>query len=169
MLKFANLSVAQKTCVLAFIEFDSSLAVSREVTNAELNVCYFGLLALRNENTPKVGWPLWLPKANSVRKGVSMWPAPTEDDLAQWAKAQADDVRVAKAQEARKVKVKAEKKAVAKVTGLTSVTPVKKASEPAVESVKAKLQDVISENDGYEDSMADDDFDAILQANGIYA
>ena len=94
-----------------------------------------------------------------------MWPAPTEDDLVYYAKAQADNTRVERIKTERVAKAKAEKRT-PKVATLVDVKP-KKAVSPEVVKERKSLQDIIPESTAYDD-MADDDFSAILEANGIY-
>lgn len=165
MLKFKDLSPGQKAAVLAGIAHEPALATAKEVTAKEIHRVYMELIALREQGGVKVGYPVWLSKTNTIRRGVQMWPAPTEEDLVYYAKAQADNTRVERIKTERVVKAKAAKRT-PKVATLVDVKPAKAVS-PEVVKERKSLQEIIPESTAYDD-MADDDFSAILEANGIY-
>lgn len=165
MLKFKDLSPAQKVAVLAAIAHDPTLAVAGEVERTHVRRVFKEMKVKRAEGGVVVGSPNWLSKNNSVSRGVYIWPAPTEDDLVYYAKAKADDQRVERIKTERVAKAKADKRT-PKVATLVDVKP-KKAVSPEVVKERKSLQDIIPESTAYDD-MADDDFSAILEANGIY-
>jgi hypothetical protein len=171
MLKFKDLTSAQKASVLAAIAHEPALSVSGEVEAKEIKRVFGEMVEKRASGGPVVAYPVWLSKFNNVRRGVQMWPAPTEDDLVYLAKAEADNVRVERIKAERKEKAVAAKRT-PKEAGLVDVKPkaVSVAKPKAsVEVVKERksLQDIIPESTAYDD-MADDDFAAILEANGIH-
>lgn len=170
MLKFKDLSNARKECVIAFLAYEPSLRCG-EISNKDMIRIFRALRDGRKTGGPVVGEPLWLSKYNNLRRGVQMFPVPTEEDLAQYAKSKADDQRVERIKTERKEKAIAAKRT-SKVAGLVDVKPKAvsvakpKASAEVVKERKS-LQEIIPESTAYDD-MADDDFSAILEANGIY-
>lgn len=167
MLKFKDLSMAQKACVIAFLEFDPSLSCG-EITNSNMIRIFKALVEGRKTGGPVVGEPLWLSKHNNLRRGVQMFPVPSEDDLVYYAKAKEDNKRVERIKTEKVEKAKTAKRT-PKVATLVDVKPVKavKAVSPEVVKQRKSLQDIIPESTAYDD-MGDDDFSAILEANGIY-
>ena len=156
--------MAQKACVIAFLEFDPSLSCG-EITNSNMIRIFKALVEGRKTGGPVGGEPLWWSKHNNLRRGVQMFPVPSEDDLVYYAKAKEDNKRVERIKTEKVEKAKTAKRT-PKVATLVDVKP-KKAVSPEVVKQRKSLQEIIPESTAYDD-MADDDFSAILEANGIY-
>lgn len=158
MLKFASLSLAQKKCVVAFIEHMPSIKATGRVTLRELNVIYHEIAAKRDAGGIKVGFPNWLLKDNKLDRGVYKMPVPTDAELSTYTK----DIATASAPKA--VKVKAPK--VAKVVKAKPVkTKVSAEDEDERPVSKGRLAKIIDDSVAYDDDV--EDFNEILRQNGI--
>lgn len=158
MLKFANLTLAQKRFVVAVLEHDKQYKKDGRITLKECASIYY---ALRDQRTgakgEKIGYPNWLFNKNKVERGVYQLPLPTEIDMTSYQKeiAQKQTTPVAKAK--------------AKVTKLQKAKVVKaktKVETQAQESIEtSRLQKII--DDSIEVDQDVEDFNAILRENGI--
>ena len=159
MLKFANLSMAQKKCVVALIEADSSLTKTGQITLKQVSTITQSLAAKRASGGTKIGYPNWLFNKNKVERGVYQLPVPTETEMTAFNKEVADKktapvakakAKVAKLAKAKTVKVKTAKADVAE-------------KEDALGS--SRLQKIIDDSVEFDDDV--EDFNAILRENGI--
>lgn len=157
MLKFANLSLAQKRFVVSVLNHDSSMKKDGRITLKQCAAIYYSLREQRSGSKgEKVGYPNWLFSKNKVERGVYQLPLPTEADMTAFQKELADKqtpqivkakAKVAKLQKAKVVKVKKEKPA----------------TEEALET--SRLQKIINESVDVDSDV--EDFNAILRENGI--
>lgn len=157
MLKFANLSLAQKRFVVSVLNHDSSMKKDGRITLKQCAAIYFSLREQRSGSKgEKVGYPNWLFSKNKVERGVYQLPLPTEADMTAFQKELADKqtpqivkakAKVAKLQKTKVVKVKKEKPA----------------TEEALET--SRLQKIINESVDVDSDV--EDFNAILRENGI--
>lgn len=147
MLKFADLSLSQKKCVVSFIEHTPSLKKSGRISLKEVIAIHEDLLKKRAKGGMKTGYPNWLFKSNKVQRGVYALPVPTEAELSAYTKQlTSKTVKVAKP---KVVKVK-QPKAVKTVTTTTDQT---------------RLEKLIEESDVVDQDV--EDFNQILRENGI--
>lgn len=159
MLKFTNLSLAQKRFVVAVMESNPHYKKDPQITLKECAAIYNTLRDQRTGSTQeKIGYPNWLFNKNKVERGVYQLPIPTPQQLSEYqqelaskltpvAKAKA---KVAKVQKAKTVMVKTDK-----------VESVEK--EEQLET--SRLQQIVDESIEYDADM--EDFNQILKENGI--
>lgn len=160
MLKFANLTLAQKRFVVAVLESNPQYKKDPQITLKECAAIYY---TLRDQRTgakgEKIGYPNWLFNKNKVERGVYQLPVPTETEMTAFKKEIADKqtapvakakAKVAKLAKAKTVKVKTAKADVAE-------------KEDALES--SRLQKIIDESVEMDEDV--EDFNAILRENGI--
>jgi hypothetical protein len=160
MLKFANLTLAQKRFVVAVLESNPQYKKDPQITLKECASIYY---TLRDQRTgakgEKIGYPNWLFNKNKVERGVYQLPVPTETEMTAFNKEVADKqtapvakakAKVAKLAKAKTVKVKTAKADVAE-------------KEDALES--SRLQKIIDDSVEFDDDV--EDFNAILRENGI--
>lgn len=159
MLKFANLTLAQKRFVVAVIESNPQYKKDPQITLKECASIYYTLRDTRTgAKGEKIGYPNWLFNKNKVERGVYQLPVPTAAELSDFqkeltakqtpkvAKAKA---KVAKLQQAKTVKVKKDK-------------PAEKAQDKLETS---RLQKIV--DDSFEVDADVEDFNQILRENGI--
>lgn len=157
MLKFADLSMAQKKCVVALIEADASLTKNGKITLKQVSAITQDLAANRDKGAVKIGYPNWLFKSNKLEKGLYQLPLPTAKELSAYQ--QAVD---SKANPVKAAKVKVAK--LAKVKTLKSTAKAKPVSED--EDISgSRLDRIIAESEPYDQDV--EDFNAILRENGI--
>jgi hypothetical protein len=160
MLKFANLSLAQKRFVVSVLESNPQYKKAPQITLKECAAIYY---TLRDQRTgakgEKIGYPNWLFNKNKVERGVYQLPVPTAEELSAYAKELADKqtpkvakakAKVAKLQKAKTVKVKTAK-------------PAAEVEEEAIEN--SRLMKIIDESAEVDEDV--EDFNAILRENGI--
>ena len=160
MLKFANLSLAQKRFVVAVLESNPQYKKDPQITLKECASIYY---TLRDSRTgakgEKIGYPNWLFNKNKVERGVYQLPVPTETEMTAFKKELADKqtapvakakAKVAKLQKAKTVKVKTAK-------------PAAEVEEEAIEN--SRLMKIIDESAEVDEDV--EDFNAILRENGI--
>jgi hypothetical protein len=148
MLKFADLSMAQKKCVVVLIENQPSLKKNGKISLKEVVAITQGLAAKRSEGAPKIGYPNWLFKTNKVERGVYQLPVPTDAELSQYTKDSNNKPSSSKIVKNKKV---------VKVT--SKVKPSTDLSETT------RLEKII--NDSVEVDQDTEDFNQILRDNGI--
>lgn len=146
MKKFADLTKAQKTFVVRFMEVCPEMRSQKTVTFKDLLKGFELLKEQRGTTGEKLGFPLWLQKTNLVDRGTYQMPWPNATELSAYA--------------AEKTAPKAVK--VAK-------TPAVKAPK-AVKAAKAvsntgRLQRIIDESPAHDEDV--EDFNQILRDNGI--
>jgi hypothetical protein len=159
MLKFADLSMAQKKCVVALIEADASLSKNGKITLKQVSAITQDLAANRDKGAVKIGYPNWLFKANKLEKGLYQLPLPTAKELSAYQQAvesKANPVKAAKTKVAKLAKVKAVK---AKV----KATPVAQTEDEDISG--SRLDRIIAESEPFDQDV--EDFNAILRENGI--
>jgi len=152
MLKFADLSLSQKKCVVALIEAQPSLKKLGKISLKEVVTITQDLATKRASGAPKIGYPNWLFKSNKVERGLYQLPVPTDKELSDYAQ--------------NSVKPTAVKQKVAKVKTAKVKTVAKKATQkadPALE--KSRLQSIIDDSVAHDEDV--EDFNAILRENGI--
>lgn len=152
MLKFSDLSMAQKKCVVALIEAQPSLKKNGVISLKAVVSITQELASKRKSGAPKIGYPNWLFKANKIERGVYQLPVPTAAELSQYTKDLANKAtpsKIVKNKKVVKVKTKATKP-VASTTDLSETT---------------RLEKII--NDSVEVDTDVEDFNQILRENGI--
>ena len=152
MLKFADLSLSQKKCVVALIEAQPSLKKLGKISLKEVVTITQDLANKRASGAPKIGYPNWLFKSNKVERGLYQLPVPTDKELSDYAQ--------------NSVKPTAVKQKVAKVKTAKVKTVAKKTTQkadPALE--KSRLQSIIDDSVAHDEDV--EDFNAILRENGI--
>ena len=157
MLKFADLSMAQKKCVVALIEADASLTKNGKITLKQVSAITQDLAANRDKGAVKIGYPNWLFKSNKLEKGLYQLPLPTAKELSVYQQAvesKANPVKAAKVKVAKLTKVKT----------LKATAKAKPVSED--EDISgSRLDRIIAESEPYDQDV--EDFNAILRENGI--
>jgi len=149
MLKFADLSMAQKKCVVALIEAQPSLTKNSKISLKEVVAITQDLAKKRTAGAPKIGYPNWLFKTNKLERGRYQLPVPTETELSTYAKDLNNKPSSNKIVKNKKV-VKVTSKKVASPTDLSETT---------------RLEKII--NDSVEVDTDTEDFNQILRENGI--
>jgi hypothetical protein len=167
MLKFSNLTLAQKRFVVAAIESNPAYKKNPQITLKECSALYDAVRAMRTgAKGEKIGYPNWLFAANKVERGVYQLPIPTDAELSAYAKELADKqtpavakakAKVAKLQKAKVIKTKPVK--AQKVAGAATE------DESEVEVSGSRLNRIIEESAEYDQEV--EDFNAILRENGI--
>jgi hypothetical protein len=160
MLKFANLSLAQKRFVVAVIESNKQYKKDPQITLKECASIYYTLrdqrAGVKNE---KIGYPNWLFNKNKVERGVYQLPIPTDAELSAY-----NQELTSKLNPVVKAKAKVAKLAKAKTVVVKSKPAVKaKATEDALET--NRLQRIIEESVSHDEDV--EDFNQILRDNGI--
>ena len=150
MLKFANLSMSQKKCVVALIEANPSLKKDGKISLKEVVAITQDLATKRASGAPKIGYPNWLFKSNKVERGLYQLPLPTDKELSDYTQSSTKPTAVK--QKVAKVKT-AKVKTVAKTTQADSSLE------------KSRLQSIIDDSVAHDDDV--EDFNAILRENGI--
>lgn len=159
MLKFADLSMAQKKCVVALIEADSSLKKTGQITLKQVTTITQDLASKRDAGATKIGYPNWLFKTNKIEKGLYQLPVPTAKELSDYqqaVEAKANPVKAAKAKVAKLAKVKVAK---AKVKAVQAET------DDEEDISGSRLNRIIDESEPFDQDV--EDFNAILRENGI--
>jgi hypothetical protein len=154
MLKFADLSMAQKKCVVVLIENQPSLKKNGKISLKEVVAITQDLASQRDAGGVKIGYPNWLFKSNKVEKGIYQLPLPTEHDLSDYAKASVKPTKVNKVAKAF-AKVKAVKIATTKKSIVSD--------EEAVSG--SRLARIVDESSYVDEDV--EDFNQILRDNGI--
>ncbi len=167
MLKFSNLTLAQKRFVVAAIESNPAYKKNPQITLKECSALYDAVRATRTGvKGEKIGYPNWLFASNKVERGVYQLPIPTDAELSAYAKELADKktpavakakAKVAKLQKAKVVKTKPVK---AKAVAATATE-----DESDVEISGSRLNRIIEESAEYDQDV--EDFNQILRENGI--
>jgi hypothetical protein len=158
MLKFASLTLAQKKCVVAYIEHSPSIKKTGRVTLKDLNVIYHEIAAKRDSGGVKVGFPNWLLKDNKLERGVYQLPVPTDAELSAYAQESTTKTKVVKAKAPKVVKVKAVKAKAPK----TAVADTDEDERPVG---AGRLAKIIDDSVAYDEDV--EDFNEILRQNGI--
>ena len=148
MLKFVELSMAQKKCVIALIEAQPSLKKTGKISLKEVVAITQDLASKRTAGAVKIGYPNWLFKTNKVERGVYQLPVPTEAELSTYMKDLTNKPTSSKIVKNKKV---------VKVT--SKVKPSTDLSETT------RLEKII--NDSVEVDQDTEDFNQILRENGI--
>jgi hypothetical protein len=148
MLKFADLSMAQKKCVVALIEAQPSLKKNGKISLKEVVAITQDLASKRSAGAVKIGYPNWLFKTNKVERGVYQLPVPTDAELSTYTKDLTNKPTSSKIVKNKKV---------VKVT--SKVKPSTDLSETT------RLEKII--NDSVEVDQDTEDFNQILRENGI--
>jgi hypothetical protein len=160
MLKFANLSLAQKRFVVAVIESNSQYKKNPQITLKECAAIYY---TLRDSRTgakgEKIGYPNWLFNKNKVERGVYQLPVPTAQELSDYQK----ELTAKNTAPVAKAKAKVAKLQKAKTVKVT--TPAKAAEKKATEMDTSRLQKIVAESDEFDTDV--EDFNQILRENGI--
>lgn len=150
MLKFADLSMSQKKCVVALIEHSPALKKSGIISLKEVIAITQELAKKRAKGGVKIGYPNWLFKSNKVERGMYGLPVPTASELSDYTKQlTSKPVKVAKA---KVVKVKQPKAA-------------KPAATKPVANDQTRLEKIINESEEIDQDV--EDFNQILRENGI--
>jgi hypothetical protein len=155
MLKFANLSLSQKKCVVVLIEANPTLAKVGRITLKEVVTITQDLASKRTNGAPKIGYPNWLFKSNKIERGVYQLPVPSEKELSDYTQ---NSVK-ARRHSPLAPKVKAPK--VKKVTAAR----VAKTSNPVAGDSASRLQSIIEESVAHDPD--EEDFNQVLRDNGI--
>lgn len=145
MKKFADLSKAQKTFVVRFMEVYPEMR-SKNVTYKDLLHGFELLKAQRDATGEKLGFPLWLQKTNIVGRGTYQFPYATAAELSAFS-ASKSAPKVAKSKVVKTPKVKT------------------KAPKVATPEDTTRLQRIVDESIAHDEDV--EDFNAILRENGI--
>lgn len=160
MLKFANLTLAQKRFVVAVVESNPQYKKDGRITLKECASIYY---TLRDQRTgakgEKIGYPNWLFNKNKVERGVYQLPLPTEHDMTVFAKELADKQTAPVA----KAKAKVAKLAKAKTVKVKTEKQVAEQDKDAL--AESRLQRIIDESEYVDEDV--EDFNSILRENGI--
>lgn len=76
MLTYSELSKGEKKCIDAFISHRPELANVSELATKEVYAIWDEIYNLRSSGAPKVAYPNWLTKHNSIRRGLISFPGP---------------------------------------------------------------------------------------------
>lgn len=147
MLKFVDLSMAQKKCVVALIEAQPSLKKNSKISLKEVVAITQDLASKRTAGAPKIGYPNWLFKTNKLERGLYQLPVPTETELSTYAK----DLN--------------NKPSSKKIVKNKKVVKVAKTASSTDLSETTRLERII--NDSVEVDSDVEDFNQILRENGI--
>ena len=160
MLKFANLSLAQKRFVVAVLESNPQYKKDPQITLKECAAIYYSLRDTRTgAKNEKIGYPNWLFNKNKVERGVYQLPVPTDAELSAYTKELASKLTAPVA----KAKAKVAKLAKAKVV---KVKTQEQLSEAELEAkAESRLQRIIDDSEYVDEDV--EDFNAILRENGI--
>ena len=163
MLKFSNLTLAQKRFIVAVIEHDPAIKQSKSITLKQCGEVYDTLRADRQGvKGEKIGYPNWLFKANKVSRGVYGVPVPTDAELSAYAKELANK----QASPVSKAKVaKLAKLAKAKVVKVKPTQAAQTEDESETEISGTRLNRIIAESEPFDQDV--EDFNQILRENGI--
>ena len=141
MLKFSDLTLAQKRFVVAAIESNEGYKTDPQITLKDCSAIYD---SVRNKRTgakgEKIGYPNWLFANNKIERGVYQLPVPTAKEMSDFAQAMT-------------AKTSGVAKAKAKVAKLATATGV------------ARLEKVIKDSEKVDAEV--EEFNAILRENGI--
>lgn len=160
MLKFSNLTLAQKRFIVAVIEHDATIKQTKTITLKQCGVVYDTLRADRQgAKGEKVGYPNWLFKANKVERGVYGVPVPTDAELSAYAKELADK----QSSPVSKAKAKVAKLAKVKILKTKKVVADEDESEADIDG--SRLNRIIQESEPFDSDV--EDFNQILRENGI--
>lgn len=149
MLKFADLSMSQKKCIVALIEHSPALKKSGRISLKEVIAITQELAKKRAKGGVKIGYPNWLFKSNKVERGVYEMPVPTASELSDYTK---------------QLTSKTTKVAKAKVAKVKQPKVAKTVAKPKV-SDQTRLEKIIDESDAVDQDV--EDFNQILRENGI--
>jgi hypothetical protein len=166
MLKFANLTLAQKRFVVSVIESNPQYKKDPMITLKQCASIYY---ELRDKRTgvkgEKVGYPNWLYNKNKVSRGVYQLPVPTDAELSKFAQdlaAKTNPVKTAKTKVAKLAKAKiinVKQKSTAEAPASTSID----AENDSVEA--SRLAKIIEDSEPFDADV--EDFNRILRENGI--
>lgn len=164
MLKFSNLTLAQKRFVVAAIESNSAYKKNPQITLKECSALYDAVRATRKGSKgEKIGYPNWLFANNKVERGVYQLPIPTDNELSSYQQeldAKLNPVKKAKAKVAKLQKAKVVKTKPVKAQKVAAT-----ATEDEVEISGSRLNRIIAESEPFDSDV--EDFNQILRENGI--
>jgi len=140
MLKFADLSMAQKKCVVALIEAQPSLKKNGKISLKEVVSITQDLASKRTAGAPKIGYPNWLFKTNKVERGMYQLPVPTSTELSQYTKDLTSKPASSKIVKNKKVVKVKTAKPVASTADLSETSRLEKIINDSVE-VDADVED----------------------------
>lgn len=138
MLKFSDLSKAQKTFIVRGLEKFPEMRAQSTLTAKDIHTIYFGLKDERGSSNEKLGYPNWLQNKNRVGRGTYQMPWPTDAELSDYAKP---------------------------VAAVKVVKQVKSTVASAPKAKQSRLEKIISDSDVYDQDT--EDFNQILRDNGI--
>lgn len=81
MLKYSDLTKAQKKAIDAMVQYEPSLANAETVATRDIHFLVMKIYGDRASGGPKIGYPNWLTKHNSIRRGVVAFPGPGSKGL----------------------------------------------------------------------------------------
>lgn len=166
MLKFSNLTLAQKRFVVAAIESNAAYKKNPQITLKECSALYDAVRATRSgAKGEKIGYPNWLFASNKVERGVYQLPIPTEAELSAYQQeldAKLNPVKKAKAKVAKLAQAKVIKTKPVKVKKVAATATE---DESEVEISGSRLNRIIEESAEYDQDV--EDFNQILRENGI--
>lgn len=73
---YADLNRTQKRYVDALIERDPSLASANSITRKHLEKIHWQMMAERETGGPKLGWPNWMVRGETLGRAVYPFPGP---------------------------------------------------------------------------------------------
>jgi hypothetical protein len=89
MLKYSDLSKGQKRCIDAYVAHRPELASAETLSSNDMHHMYFEIRAKRADGGPKVGYPNWLTKFNSLERGMIAFPGPNSKGISKKTSAKA--------------------------------------------------------------------------------
>lgn len=164
MLKFSDLTLAQKRFIVAVIEADANVKKTGKITLKECGALYDTLREQRQGTKgEKIGYPNWLFKANKIERGLYQVPVPTAAELSAYQKELNDKT----ASPVAKAKAKVAKLAKTKVAKPVKAKKVVTQTEDEVETEVSgsRLNRIIEESEPFDQDV--EDFNQILRENGI--
>lgn len=122
MKKFVDLTKAQKTFIVRFLDVCPELRTSTNVIYKDIIRGYMLLKEQRASTGEKLGFPLWLQKTNLVGRGTYEFPWPTDEELSAFANVKLVPLaKSAKTPKAPKVKASANSNRLQKIVDKSSV------------------------------------------------
>lgn len=76
MLKYKDLTKAQRRVIDTYLEHYPDLAKKDTITFHEINRIHVDLYKRRSEGVERVGYPNWIFKNNKIERGVYWFPSP---------------------------------------------------------------------------------------------
>lgn len=96
MLKYTDLTKAQKNAIDAMVQYEPSLSSAETVATRDIHFLVMKIYGDRKSGGPKIGYPNWLTKHNSVKRGVVAFPGPQSKGLTEQEKTELEKSKLQK-------------------------------------------------------------------------